>query len=136
MDDCIFCKIIRDEAPSHKLWENDEFLAFLSNGPINPGHVLLVPKQHIDYVFDMEEPQYSTIFRHAQKLSAVIKKTFDAPRVGLVIEGFSVRHVHLHLVPVYNVAELDPNRLRPATLDDLAPIAERLVLAMNDLETD
>lgn len=126
MPECIFCKIINGDAPAHKIWENEEFLAFLADFPINPGHTLLIPKGHINYVFDMIDAAYSKLFDIARTLSVPIKKAFDAPRVGLVIEGFSVPHVHLHLVPVYNVAELDPNRGRAATFEELAPVAEKL----------
>jgi histidine triad (HIT) family protein len=126
MQDCIFCKIIRDEEPSHKVWEDEDHLAFLTIRPVNPGHVLLIPKKHIDYVFDMEGDAYTKLLDAAKKISHPIKQAFDAPRVGLVVEGFSVPHVHLHLVPVYHVAELDPNRGRMTTLDELAPIADKL----------
>jgi histidine triad (HIT) family protein len=126
MEDCIFCKIIRDECPSHKLWEDNDFLAFLSDKPVNPGHVLLIPKEHVDYVFDLEEPLFTKIFQKAKILSEPLRNAFDAPRIGVVVEGFSVRHLHIHLVPVYHVAELDPNRGRKATFDELITVADKV----------
>ena len=126
MEDCIFCKIIRGESLAHKLWEDADFFAFLSDKPVNPGHVLLIPKEHIDYIFDLEEPLFSKLFKKAKELSEPLKKAFDAPRIGVVVEGFNVRHLHIHLVPVYHVAELDPNRGKKATFDELVPIADKI----------
>jgi diadenosine tetraphosphate (Ap4A) HIT family hydrolase len=74
----------------------------------------------------MDDVSYLKLFQKAREISLPIKKAFDAPRIGLVIEGFYIHHVHLHLVPVYNVAELDPNRGKMTSLDDLVPIAEKL----------
>jgi histidine triad (HIT) family protein len=131
MQDCIFCKIIRNESPAHTLWEDDDFLVFLSDKPVNPGHILLIPKEHIDYVFNLKEPLFSKIFQVAQILSEPLRNAFEAPRIGVVIEGFSVRHLHIHLVPVYNVAELDPNRGKKATYDELTSIAEKIRTAFS-----
>jgi len=105
-EDCIFCKIIRGEVPSFKVWEDENFLAFLSIEPINPGHTLVIPKKHIDYVFDLKEPLYSQMFKVAKKISKNLKKVMKAKRIGIAVEGFSVPHVHIHLVPINNENEL------------------------------
>jgi histidine triad (HIT) family protein len=126
MSECIFCDIIEGKSPSHKIWENDDFFAFLTIRPVNEGHTLLIPKKHVDYVFDMEETLYAKIFKAAKELSKPLKEAFAAPRIGLVIEGFYIPHVHLHLVPVYNMAELDPNRGKRMDFGDLLPIAEKI----------
>ena len=126
MEDCIFCRIVGGAEPAHKIWESDDFLAFLSIHPCNPGHACLIPKLHVDYVFDLAEPLYSGIFRAARRLSGPIKQATNAKRVGIAVEGFSVRHVHLHLVPLYNVAELDPHRHIKQTQRELAEMAEKI----------
>ena len=123
---CIFCRIIEGVEPAHRVWESEDFLAFLTRSPCNPGHTLLVPKIHVDYVFDLEEPVYSNIFRAAKQLSQPIKRVTNAKRIGVAIEGFSVPHVHLHLVPLYNVSELDPHRHIEQTQLELAEMAERI----------
>lgn len=123
---CIFCQIIKGVEPAHKVWESEDFLAFLTRSPCNPGHTLLIPRTHVDYVFDLEEPLYSNIFRAAKQLSEAIKQATDAKRIGVAIEGLSVPHVHLHLVPVYNVAELDPHRHIEQTHQELAAMAGRI----------
>ena len=123
MQACIFCQIIEGVEPAHKVWESEEFFAFLTIRPCNPGHTLLIPKTHVDYVFDLEEPLYSNIFRAAKQLSESIRQATDAKRIGVAIEGLSVPHVHLHLVPLYNVSELDPHRHVEQTQQELAEMA-------------
>jgi len=126
METCIFCQIIEGIKPAHKIWESDDFLAFLSLHPCNPGHTCLIPKTHVDYVFDLDEPLYSGIFQLAKQLSEPLKKATEAKRIGIAIEGFSVPHVHLHLVPLYNVAELDPHRHIKQNSVEVAEMAENI----------
>jgi histidine triad (HIT) family protein len=126
MGNCIFCHIIKGGEPAHRVWESDDFLAFLTRRPCNPGHTLLIPKIHVDYVFDLDEPLYSNIFRAAKQLSEPIAWATDAKRIGIAIEGFSVPHVHLHLVPLYDVDELDPHRHIEQTQEELADLAGRI----------
>ena len=126
MENCIFCQIVQGAAPSHRVWESEDFLAFLTRSPCNPGHTLLIPKTHVDYVFDLEDPLYANIFRAAKQLSAPIQRATDAKRVGVAIEGLSVPHVHLHLVPLYNISDLDPHRHIAQTKQELAEMAGRI----------
>ena len=84
---------------------------------------MIIPKQHIDYVFDLEEPLYSELFRVVKELSEPIKQAMQASRIGVVIEGFSVSHLHVHLVPINGVNELDPTRARRATIEELVAVA-------------
>lgn len=126
MDDCIFCKILSGAAPAHKVWENENFFAFLDINPVNPGHLLLIPKQHIDYVFDLEEPLYAELFQVAKQLAAPLQKAMGTKRIGVVIEGFSVAHLHVHLVPINSVNELNPTRARRATPEELTAVASRI----------
>lgn len=126
MESCTFCQIASGGEPAHRVWESEDFLAFLTRGPCNPGHTLLIPKTHCEYVFDLDEPLYSEIFRAARRLSGPIQRASAARRVGVAIEGFSVPHVHLHLVPLYAVSELDPHRCIAQTQQQLAEMAERI----------
>ncbi len=130
MESCIFCKILKGFAHAHKIWENENFFAFLDINPVNPGHTMIIPKHHIDYVFDLEEPLYSELFRVAKELSEPIKRAMQASRIGVVIEGFSVSHQHVHLVPINNVNELNPTRAKRATAEELAQIATRIKMAL------
>jgi len=126
MNNCIFCQIIKNELPSHKVWENENFLAFLTLGSLNRGHTLLIPKKHIDYIFDLEKPLYTDIFQTAKQLSEPLKKAMAAKRIGVIIEGFTVPHVHIHLVPLHNEDEIDPRRVKKMTDIELAETAEEI----------
>lgn len=136
MQTCVFCEIIKGVEPAHRVWESEEFLAFLTRRPCNPGHTLLIPKTHIDCVFDLAEPLYSNIFRAAKQLSEPIKQATHAKRVGVAIEGFSVPHVHLHLVPLYHVSELDPHRHVKQMQHELSEVARRIREAIPYTGTD
>lgn len=130
MESCIFCQILKGSARAHKIWENENFFAFLDINPVNPGHTMIIPKHHLDYVFDLGEPLYSELFKVAKELSEPIQRAMKASRIGVVIEGFGVSHLHVHLVPINKVNELDPTRAKRATLEELAPIADRIKMAL------
>ena len=123
---CIFCQIVEGVEPAHSVWESEDFLAFLTTRPCNPGHTLLIPKVHVDYVFDLDEPLYSRLFRAAKQLSEPVRLATDARRIGVAIEGLSVPHVHIHLVPLYDVDELDPHRHVEQTQRQRGEMAERI----------
>ena len=124
--ECIFCKIVAGEIPSERIWEDEDFFAFLDIAPIHAGHVLLIPKEHIDYIFDYDDPGYSEIFKRAKMLSERIKEATGAEKIGLAIEGIAVRHLHLHLVPVNKGNDLDPCKAKKASPEELKDMAERL----------
>lgn len=126
MNDCILCKIVRGEAPSHKLWEDESFLAVLTIGPLNPGHTLLISKAHVDYIFDLDGPLYSEIFQVAKQLAKPLRAATEAKRVGIVVEGFTVPHVHVHLIPLHHEDEIDPRRVMKMSAGQLAEVAEKI----------
>ena len=84
MNTCLFCEIANGSAPAHKVWEDENFLAFLDTNPINPGHTMMIPKQHVDTVFDLEEPLYSELFRVAKELAEPIKRAINAAGSALL----------------------------------------------------
>lgn len=113
--ECVFCEILKGNLPSRKVWENDSFLALFPLAHVNPGHVLLIPKEHVDYVFDLDSRIYRELWEQARELAEPIRLATGARRIGIAVEGFSVPHVHIHLVPINNVAELDPHREKKIT---------------------
>jgi histidine triad (HIT) family protein len=123
---CVFCKIVKGEIPCHKIYESDNYLCFLDINPITEGHVLLIPKKHIDYVFDMPRNEYSRLFLEAKKISEKLKKATNVKRIGLAIEGFAVPHVHLHLVPLTKGNQLNPENAKPLKHDQLIAIADKI----------
>lgn len=118
----IFSKIITGEAPSFKLWENEDFYAFLDINPINPGHTLVIPKLEIDYILDLPEHLYAALWQHCGQLARHIHAAMKCKRVGMAVEGFSVPHAHVHLIPVNGHAELDPNRAVSASTEELEAV--------------
>lgn len=123
---CVFCKILRKEIPSNKIWENERFYAFLDINPVNPGHFMIIPKKHVDYFFDLHEGEYREIFEIAKKLQKPLLKATGAKRVGLVVEGFAVPHAHLHLVPLHGGNEIDPCRAKKGVPEEMALISEKI----------
>lgn len=95
-----------------KVWENRDFILLLDIKPINPGHVILIPKRHVEDVLSISEPLYGRMFQTAKKVARVLQKVTSAKRIGLAIEGFGVPHAHIHLVPVNKANELNPLRAK------------------------
>ena len=126
MPDCIFCKIANKDIPAHIVWENERFLAFADIMPVNPGHLLIIPKDHTDLVFDLPDDRYAEIFMIAKMLSAPLKRATGAARIGIAVEGFGVPHVHVHLVPVNGPNELNPERAKKMDGEELTAIVNKI----------
>lgn len=128
MQDTIFTKIINGELPSHKVYEDDKVFAFLDIHPINPGHTLLVPKQPTDHLWDMADDDYQYLWKIAKQLATHIKTTLDPPRVGVIVEGFGVPHVHIHLIPLLRGDDIKKHQDLTAEPDHeaLAVVAKQL----------
>jgi len=101
MENCIFCKIVKGEIPSVKVWEDGNFLAFLDINPVNYGHTLLIPKKHYERMEDASEDILKKIFVKAKMLMEKIKKATEANYVTLSVMGLDVPHFHIHLIPRY-----------------------------------
>jgi histidine triad (HIT) family protein len=101
-------------------------LAFLDKHPMNPGHTLLVPKKHVEDVFDLDDELLAKIFLAAKRLSGALKKATEAKRIGVAIEGFTVPHAHVHLVPLHNPSDLNPERAVNASEESLAEMCEKI----------
>lgn len=123
---CIFCKIVAGEIPSHKIYEDDLFFAFLDINPINIGHTLLVPKDHQDVLFDIPDTEYTKLWLKAKELAPAIQGVTKAKRIGVIVEGFAVPHAHIHLVPIYHGNELDPHNQKPAKPEELAEMTVKI----------
>lgn len=126
MADCVFCKVVSKEIPHYLVWEGERFIAFLDIHPVNPGHLLIIPKEHIENIFDMPDGLYEEICNTAKALSTPLQKAMSSVRVGIVVEGFGVPHVHLHLVPINGPHELDSSRAHAMPAEELVMIAEKI----------
>lgn len=96
----IFTKIINGDIPSYKVAESDDFYAFLDINPLKKGHTLVIPKQEVDYLFDLDEKMYAGLFAFTKKVSEAIEASIDCLRLGMVVYGLDVPHAHIHLVPL------------------------------------
>ncbi len=107
----VFTRIIKGELPAHKVAEDDRFLAFLDIQPVNHGHVLVIPKEETDYVFDLEDSQLADLMLFAKRVAIAMKKTIPCKRIAVSVIGLEVPHAHVHLIPI-NVMD-DCNFSRP-----------------------
>ena len=123
----IFTRIINREIPAHIVLEDDKFIAFLDVSPLVVGHTLVVPKQEVDYVFDIDDDTLSEVMVFAKKVAKALKKAVPCKKIGVSIIGLEVPHTHIHLVPMNSADDLNFTRekLTPAK-EDLAAIAERI----------
>lgn len=122
----IFSKIIAGEIPCHKIWEDENFFAFLDIRPIQPGAALIVTKQEIDSPFDLDDEQYCAYFLAAKKLIEPIRRAMGTKKVALVIEGLEVPHAHIKLIPISRGGDLNQSNARSAADEELAAVAERI----------
>ncbi|MDJ0531933.1 MAG: HIT family protein [Xenococcaceae cyanobacterium MO_207.B15] len=126
----IFTKIINCKLPAFPLWENEYFIAILVPDPINPGHTLLIPKQQIDYIFDLPDELYNSMWQVAKWLAPFIQQAMQSKRIGIAVEGFGVPHVHVHLVPVNSGNELNPERATSASSEELTIVQNKICQAI------
>lgn len=106
----IFTKIVSGEIPCYKVAEDDNYLAFLDISPLAIGHVLVIPKVEIDYIFDMEDELYAGLMLFAKNVSKAVRKAIPCKRVGVAVIGLEVPHAHVHLVPLNNVQDINFSR--------------------------
>ncbi len=101
MENCLFCKIVKGEIPSVKVFENENFLAFMDIYPVSKGHTLLIPKKHLPYMQDADDDTISKIFILARNLMRKIQKNLPCDYVQINVVGELVQHFHIHLMPRY-----------------------------------
>lgn len=106
----IFSKIVSGDIPAYKVAESNDFLAFLDISPLNPGHVLVIPKKETDYIFDIGDEEYMGMWVFAKIVSQGIKKVFPCKKVGVAVVGLEVAHAHIHLLPLNHVHDLNFER--------------------------
>jgi histidine triad (HIT) family protein len=123
----IFSKIIAGEIPSYKVGEDEQFYAFLDIRPVAKGHVLVVPKKEIDYIFDLDDDTLSGMIIFAKKIAKAMKKAIDCKRIALAVIGLEVPHAHIHLTPITKESDLNLNGPRKQfTHEELEKIANAI----------
>jgi len=127
----IFSKIVNGEIPAHVVAETADYLAFLDVSPLVMGHVLVIPKKEIDYIFDMDEESYFGLTLFAKIVATGLKEAFPCKKVGVAVIGLEVPHVHIHLIPMNNVSDMNFSRpkLQP-TQEELQDAAAKIKTAL------
>jgi histidine triad (HIT) family protein len=103
----IFSKIISGEIPSYKIYEDENFLAFLDVFPLVKGHTLVIPKKETDYIFDIDDEVLSQMMVFAKKVAHAMGKTIPCIKVGMSVIGLEVPHAHIHLIPMQAVSDMN-----------------------------
>jgi histidine triad (HIT) family protein len=123
----IFTRIINREIPGHIVAENENYIAFLDITPLVQGHTLVVPKNESDYIFDLDDNALAGLTVFAKQVAHAVKKAIPCKRIGVAVIGLEVPHVHIHLVPMNTVGDINftKPKLNP-TQEELAAVAEKI----------
>ena len=122
----IFTKIIANEVPGYKIYEDDYVCAILDINPIQKGHTLVIQKQEVDQLFELNEKMFDQMMHRVRYLAQVIKAKTDCKRVCVFVEGYGVPHVHVHLVPTNSPADFDKALAYFATKEELEEMQQLL----------
>lgn len=122
----LFTRIIEGEIPGTFVWKDDRCVAFLTIAPLRDGHVLVVPRDEIDHWLDCPPDLRDHLMEVASVIGTALQTVWEPDKVGLMIAGLEVPHLHIHLVPIWDVHDLDFSRARPAEREELEAAAERI----------
>lgn len=127
----IFSRIVAGEIPCYKVAEDDRFFAFLDISPVAKGHTLVIPKQEVDYIFDLDDETYAGLMAFARRVARALERAIDCNRVGVAVMGLEVPHTHIHLIPITTEGDMNFFREKlslPA--EEMADIAARIAANM------
>ena len=128
----LFARIVKGEIPCHKVAESDDFLAFLDIRPRKKGHTLVIPKQEVDYIFDLDDATYLGLMAFSKKVAKAVEQVVVCKRIAVAVIGLEVPHTHVHLIPIDQIG--DVNFERPAvelTSEEFADLAKEINTAFN-----
>jgi histidine triad (HIT) family protein len=124
----IFTKIINGEIPSYKIAEDEKFYAFLDLFPLAKGHTLVIPKEEVDYFYDLDDDTYMGLQAFARKIALALDKAIPCKKVGVAVLGLEVPHAHIHLVPMQSEADINfKNPKKKFTPDEFEEIRKTIV---------
>ena len=123
----IFTRIINGEIPCYKVAEDDNYFAFLDINPLKAGHTLVVPKKEIDYIFDLDDNQLAGLILFSKKVAMAIKSVIPCNRIGVAILGLEIPHVHIHLVPMDTMEDINFRKPKlKLTSEEFSEIAAKI----------
>ena len=129
----IFSKIVSGEIPSYKVAEDENFLAFLDVNPLVKGHVLVIPKQEVDYIFDLEDDLLAGLNLFAKKVAIKMKRILPCQRIGVTVIGLEVPHAHVHLIPITAIKDVAFINKAKLDKDEFISTAEKIASAYSSL---
>ena len=122
----IFTRIVEGEIPCYKVAENEEFFAFLDINPVQKGHTLVIPKEEVDYLFDIDDEKLGRMMIFAKQVATQIKAKIECKRVAVVVLGLEVPHAHIHLIPITNESDVDFKHKEELSVDEFKQISSIL----------
>lgn len=123
----IFTKIVNGEIPCYKVAETKDCLAFLDVSPLAKGHVLVIPKQEIDSLFDLENEAYLSLMSFAKEVAKAMKRAIPCKKIGVAVIGLEVAHAHVHLIPINSVGDINFSKAKlQLSKEELADISKLL----------
>ncbi|TWP27341.1 HIT domain-containing protein [Apibacter muscae] len=122
----IFSKIIIGEIPCYKIAEDDKFIAILDAFPVVQGHVLVIPKKETDQLFKLPREEYNELMSYTYNIAQAVKKAIPCERVGMVVQGLEIPHVHVHLIPLNEPSDLQFEKKLKLTVNEFETIANKI----------
>jgi len=128
----IFTRIVNGEIPCHKIAETEDYFAFLDIRPMATGHTLVIPKQEVDYIFDLEDAQLTGLHLFAKKVAKALESVVPCKRIGMAVIGIEVPHVHIHLIPLNSLQDITftkpPVEVSPAEMAEIAAEVAKVLM--------
>jgi histidine triad (HIT) family protein len=127
----IFTRIIQGEIPSYKIAEDKDFYAFLDINPLAPGHVLVVPKKEMDYIFELEDELLAGMIVFSKKIAKAIGKAVPCKKVGVAVLGLEVPHAHIHLIPINDLGDINFGKPKlKFSVEEFKAVAKKIIEAL------
>ncbi|WP_347159000.1 HIT family protein [Pontibacter chitinilyticus] len=126
MEPSIFTKIINGDIPAYKVAEDNRFLAFLDVFPTTKGHTLVIPKQQVDYLFDLDDELYLGLMAFSKKVATAVEKAVPCKRIGVAVVGLEVPHAHVHLIPLNTMQDMNFSNKQQFSKEEFEEIARKI----------
>jgi len=132
MTDCVFCELINGELPSFRVYEDEDYFAFLDINPLNQGHTMVIPKRHVRWVWDVED--FGSYLEKVKKIALGLKNAMETDWVMMEAVGIDIPHAHIHIVPRYqgdgHGGHLDPKNIKKIPENKMKAIADKITKAI------
>lgn len=122
----LFTKILAGEIPSHRIWEDEAHFAFLDIRPVQPGHALVVPKREVSYLFDMSPAEQTALWDAVRQVEAKLKQKLGFERAVLMVIGWEVPHVHVHVIPTHALGDVGMPKACGMSAEEIAALAAKI----------